>query len=220
MTLLQPAYKLFFFRFILPSSDPARVFDAHFLNGFTGGLIAACKTVGCVWLSGETPQLKGKIYQDKIDIAGSVFALLPAGATAIDGSKLAAGNKIVLIASSGPHENGFTTLRALADKLPDGYRSKLPDGQEFWQAINAPSVLYTPLIQSLLKEKIEITNLENITGHGWQKPDAFTQKPFLSHKKYFACTAHFYFHRRANWYEQKRNAQNFQLRFRFCYLSS
>ena len=153
----------------LPSSDPKKVFDSHFLNGFTAGLIFACKVVGCVWISGETPQLKGKIYPDKLDIAGSVFALLPAGATAIDGSKLKAGNKIVLIGSSGPHENGFTTLRALADKLPGGYRSKLPNGQEFWQAINAPSILYTPLIQNLLKANIEIANLENITGHGWLK---------------------------------------------------
>ncbi len=160
----------------LPSSDPKKVFDANFLEGFTSGLIAACKTVGCVWISGETPQLKGKIFEDKLDIAGSLFALLPAGQAVIDGSKLTAGNKIVLIASSGPHENGFTTLRALADKLPDGYRSKLSDSQEFWQAINAPSKLYTPLIQNLLKENVEICNLENITGHGWLKIMRSTKK--------------------------------------------
>jgi phosphoribosylformylglycinamidine cyclo-ligase len=153
----------------LPSSDPKKVFDTSFIDGFTTGLIHACKTVGCVWISGETPQLKGKIYEDKLDIAGSLFALSPAGTAVIDGSKLQAGNKIVLIGSSGPHENGFTTLRALADKLPNGYRSQLPNGQEFWQAINAPSKLYTPLVQNLLKEQVEISNLENITGHGWLK---------------------------------------------------
>jgi len=164
----------------LPSSDPKKVFDSNFLDGFTAGLIYACKTVGCVWISGETPQLKGKIYEDKLDIAGSLFALLPAGITTIDGSKLQAGNKIVLIGSSGPHENGFTTLRALAEKLPYGYRSKLSNGQEFWQAINTPSKLYTPLVQKLLKEKVEVCNLENITGHGWLKLMRST-KPLCYH---------------------------------------
>ena len=166
----------------LPSSQPEKIFDLVFLDGFTDGLVSACKTVGCTWISGETPQLKGKIHEDKIDIAGSLFALLPAGASPIDGKKLQAGNKIIFVASSGPHENGFTTLRALAKKLPDGYRTNLPDGQQFWQAINAPSQLYTPLIQNLLKEKIEICNLENITGHGWLKLMR-SQKDFCYHIK-------------------------------------
>lgn len=153
----------------LPSSNPENIFNASFIEGFTDGLIAGCKTVGCVWISGETPQLKGKICEDKLDIAGSLFALMPPQMMPIDGTRLSAGNKIVFIGSSGPHENGFTTLRALADKLPQGYRSKLPDGQEFWQAINAPSKLYTPLVQKLLSEKIDICALENVTGHGWLK---------------------------------------------------
>lgn len=153
----------------LPSSAPEQIFNSNFLNGFTSGIIEACKKVACVWISGETPQLKGKIFSDKLDIAGSAFAIMPEGNSAIDSSKLAPGNNIVLVGSSGPHENGFTTLRALAAKLPHGYRTKLPSGQEFWRAINAPSVLYTPLIQALLKAKVSISNLENITGHGWLK---------------------------------------------------
>jgi phosphoribosylformylglycinamidine cyclo-ligase len=153
----------------LPSSTPETVFDQSFLNGFLNGFVSGCKTVGCVWISGETPQLKGKIYPDKLDVAGALFGLMPPGITPIDGANLKAGNKIVFLNSSGPHENGFTTLRKIAKDLKDGYRTKLPDGKEFWQAINAPSVLYTPVIQDLLKAKLPITGIENITGHGWQK---------------------------------------------------
>lgn len=76
----------------------------------------------------------------------------------------------MLIESSGPHENGFTSLRDLAGRLEHGYRTRITaDGPEYWRAINAPSRLYTPVIQQLLKDGVPLTNVENITGHGWQK---------------------------------------------------
>jgi phosphoribosylformylglycinamidine cyclo-ligase len=153
----------------LPSSEPEKVFDQSFLAGFTEGFVEGCRIVECAWISGETPQLKGKICEGKVDIAGAVFGMVPPGCTPIDGSSLAPGNKILLVGSSGPHENGFTTLRGLAPKLTDGYRTRLSDGRQFWQAINAASKLYSPLVQRLLEEKLAITAIENVTGHGWSK---------------------------------------------------
>ncbi|PIQ77892.1 phosphoribosylformylglycinamidine cyclo-ligase [Candidatus Peregrinibacteria bacterium CG11_big_fil_rev_8_21_14_0_20_46_8] len=153
----------------MPSARPDLMFHKNFMQGFLDGFVEGCRAVGCVYFSGETPQLKSKLYEDKLDIAGALFGLMPAGIAPISSSNLKAGNKIVFVESSGPHENGFTTLRDLAKKLPQGYRTKMPSGREFWEGINEGSKLYTPLVESILDDGIHPTNIEPITGHGWQK---------------------------------------------------
>ena len=153
----------------LPSSTPESVFTSEFLEGFLDGFVEGCRRVKCVYLAGETPQLKTKMIANRLDIAGAVCGILPAGVQPIDGSSLAAGDQIVFVASSGPHENGFTTLREISIRLKQGYRTKDSAGVEFWQGINAASNLYAPLVQAILARGIVPTNLENITGHGWQK---------------------------------------------------
>lgn len=153
----------------LPSSTPELVFTPQFLKGFLDGFVEGCHQVGCVYFSGETPQLKNKLHEGIIDVAGALFGILPAGVDPINSDDVASGDQIVFVESSGPHENGFTSFRALAEQLPEGYRTKLPSGQEYWQALNAPSKLYTPLIQSILRSGIRPTNVEPISGHGWQK---------------------------------------------------
>lgn len=153
----------------VPTSTPESVFTEGFLSGFLDGFVSGCERVGSVYISGETPQLKTKIVEGRVDLAGAVFGAMPEGHEPISGADLAPGQPIVLIASSGPQENGYTPLRALAEKLPNGFRTGLPSGIEYWQALNKASVLYSPLVQEILRRGIAPVSMENISGHGWLK---------------------------------------------------
>ena len=81
----------------LPSSTPELVFNPVFMKGFLDGFVEGCRQVKCVYFSGETPQLKGKLVEGKLDIAGALFGLVPAGKKPVDGTDLGAGDTIVFV---------------------------------------------------------------------------------------------------------------------------
>jgi phosphoribosylformylglycinamidine cyclo-ligase len=141
------------------------------------GWAAACKKSGAAWGGGETPTLKGVIDPQTIDLAGSAIGLINPKERLILGDKLAAGDAIVLVESSGIHANGITFVRSLADTSPGLYQTKLSDGRTFGEAILTPTYLYVALVRELLEAGIEIHYMVNITGHGWRKLMRATQ-PF------------------------------------------
>ena len=70
--------------------------------------------------------------------------------------------------------------RKVADNLPKGYATKIPDGTMYGEALLVPTILYSRLIQKLLDSGVDIHYMSNITGHGWKKimrhPDTFTYR--------------------------------------------
>ena len=75
----------------------------------------------------------------------------------------------MLLASSGIHANGVSLARKLAERLPDGYRTRLADGTLYGEALLAPTTLYAPVTEALAAAGITPHYCANITGHGWRK---------------------------------------------------
>src|SRR5262249_18410379 len=129
----------------------------------------ACVHAGAVWGGGESPTLADLVAEADIEIAGSAFGVIP-DQKPILGDDLAAGDDIVLIESSGLHTNGASLVRALAEQLPGGYRTLLPNGKEFGEAVLAPSRIYVPLVAALKADPtVHVTYLSHTTGHGLRK---------------------------------------------------
>ncbi len=142
----------------------------------------ACADAGCVWGGGESPSLPGLLAGEDIELAGAAVGAVPAGRAAILGERLAPGDEIVLVASSGLHANGASLARLVAGRLPDGYATELPAygspptpasarsaATTLGEALLEPSVMYVPLIAALLEADVELTYLSHVTGHGLLK---------------------------------------------------
>ena len=141
--------------------------DRH--SGLLSGWREACVAAGAVWGGGESPSLPELVSAPDIELAGSAVGLVPAGRAPLLGADLAAGDEIVLVSSSGLHANGSSLARQVAGLLEDGYRTPLPSGRAFGEALLDRSAMYVPLVRALLAGDVELHYLSHITGHGLLK---------------------------------------------------
>ena len=132
----------------------------------------ACDACGVAWGGGETPALAGIVADGRIDLAASCTGLINPKDRLSVGDKLAPGDAIVMLASSGIHANGLSLARKLVERLPQGYLTPIsaePGSPSFGEALLAPTVLYSPVTEALYKAGITPRYCANITGHGWRK---------------------------------------------------
>lgn len=133
------------------------------------GWTEACVESGATWGGGETPALAGVITPGTIDLGGACVGVVKPKERLVLGDRLAPGDAIVLLGSSGIHANGLTLARALAERLPEGYATDIGDGTMYGDALLAPTVLYPAVVRGLFEAGIDVHYLANITGHGWRK---------------------------------------------------
>jgi phosphoribosylformylglycinamidine cyclo-ligase len=133
------------------------------------GWARACKLAGALWGGGETPTLSGIVNPKTIDLAGSAIGLISPKKRLTLGSRITTGDAIVCIESSGIHANGLSLARAIAQRLPKGYRKKLASGQMYGEALLVPTHLYAQFVQTVFDSGVDIHYMVNITGHGFRK---------------------------------------------------
>jgi phosphoribosylformylglycinamidine cyclo-ligase len=143
--------------------------DAERAQALVAGWRRACETCGVAWGGGETPALAGIVEAGRIDLAASCTGLVNPKERLSVGDKLAAGDAIVLLSSSGIHANGLSLARKLVERLPQGYLTEVAPGLSYGEALLAPTVLYSPVTEALWKAGITPHYSANITGHGWRK---------------------------------------------------
>lgn len=154
--------------------------DTQRANALVDGWKRACDRCGVAWGGGETPALAGIVEPGRIDLAASCTGIVNPKTRLSLGDRLAAGDTIVLLASSGIHANGLSLARKLVERLPAGYLSEVAPGLSYGEALLAPTLLYSPVTEALHRAGIVPHYAANITGHGWRKllrhPSTFTYR--------------------------------------------
>lgn len=157
------------------------VVNAYFATGaaswYTGtrqaslvaGFARACHDAGAAWGGGESPTLQGLVAPDGIELAASVIGWVPTGFEPVLGSTLGVGDEIVLVGSSGLHQNGASLVRAVATTLPHGLATPLGSGRLFGDAVLDAGLIYVGLVERLFCEAVPVHYLSHITGHGLRK---------------------------------------------------
>lgn len=159
--LVQGAVPLFFLDYLATGKLSPDVAE-HIVHG----LARACKDNGCALLGGETAEMPG-FYQDgEYDVAGFIVGVVDR-ARLIDGKRIAAGDVLIGLPSTGLHTNGYSLARKIAfEEMKLKVDTHVPDlGETIGQALLRPHRTYLPVIKPLLGKGV-IKGMAHITGGG------------------------------------------------------
>lgn len=127
------------------------------------GIGEGCKMAGCALIGGETAEMPGMYTGEDYDLAGFSVGVVEKKEI-IDQKKVAVGNTLIGVASSGPHSNGYSLIRKIID------RSGATLDQSFGastlgETLLTPTKIYVKAIQAL-QSQISINGIAHITGGG------------------------------------------------------
>ena len=132
------------------------------------GIAEACKEAGCALLGGETAELPGMYAAGEYDLAGFTVGVV-ARAKIVDGKRVAEGDRIIGLPSSGLHSNGYSLARRVlfdAMKLTPSDRPVQLGGKTVGEALLAPTRLYPRHVQAVLAAGVDVHAMSHITGGG------------------------------------------------------
>ncbi len=140
--------------------------DRKRTEDFIIGWKRACDEFEVTWGGGETPVLKDIIVNNAIDLAGAAFGHIKPKERIVLGNKIKVADNIILFESSGIMMNGLTLARKIADKLPNGLKTRLPNYKMFGEELLNPAKIYFQVVKDIFDAGIDIYYMVNITGHG------------------------------------------------------
>jgi phosphoribosylformylglycinamidine cyclo-ligase len=130
------------------------------------GIGEGCLQANCSLIGGETAEMPGFYRDNEYDLAGFAVGLVD-NEKIVDGSEIRPGHRLVGIASSGLHSNGYSLVRKICfEVLKLKVDSHIPDlGKTIGEELLTPTRIYAETIQSLIRD-LPIQGLAHITGGG------------------------------------------------------
>ena len=159
--LVQGAKPLFFLDYLSMGN-----LESDRAAAIIAGIGDGCKKAKCALIGGETAEMPGFYQQNEYDLAGFAVGIVD-NSKIIDGTEVRVGHKLIGIASSGLHSNGYSLVRKICFEV---LKMKVDDyvadfGRTLGEELLTPTTIYVEPILNLLKD-MPVHGLAHITGGG------------------------------------------------------
>ncbi|MFO1418976.1 MAG: phosphoribosylformylglycinamidine cyclo-ligase [Methylotetracoccus sp.] len=128
-----------------------------------GGIARGCELAGCALVGGETAEMPGMYRDGDYDLAGFAVGIVEK-ACLIDGQRVAVGDRLIGLPSSGPHSNGYSLIRRVLERSGAALTDLL-DGRSLGEQLMEPTRIYVTSALRVI-EKLGVHAIAHITGGG------------------------------------------------------
>ena len=158
------AKPLFFLDYIACGKNiPEKIAD------IVGGVAEGCVQSGAALIGGETAEHPGMMPVEDYDLAGFAVGIVDKKKI-LDNTRMAEGDVVIALASSGVHSNGFSLVRKVFDIDNNPASLYTPNealgGKSIAETLLTPTKIYVKSVLALL-EKVDVKGISHITGGGF-----------------------------------------------------
>lgn len=131
------------------------------------GVAEGCVQSGASLTGGETAEMPGFYPEDEYDLAGFAVGVVDKDKI-LDNTKVAEGDVILALPSSGVHSNGFSLVRKVFDVENADLKAPVEalGGASLGETLLTPTKIYVKPVLALLEE-VEVKAISHITGGGF-----------------------------------------------------
>lgn len=131
------------------------------------GVAEGCKQSGCALIGGETAEHPGLMAEDDYDLAGFTVGVCDKK-DLITGENIKAGDKLIGIASSGVHSNGFSLVRKVFTMNEENLNRYVESlGTTLGEALLTPTRIYVKALKVVKESGVTVKGCSHITGGGF-----------------------------------------------------
>lgn len=134
--------------------------EAEVAADLVKGVSEGCLQSDCALIGGETAEMPGFYKEGDYDIAGFAVGVVEKEQI-ISGQDIKEGDKLIGIASSGIHSNGYSLVRKVFTDLDREF-----NGRPIYETLLEPTKIYVKPVLSIL-DKFKVKGMAHITGGGF-----------------------------------------------------
>ena len=127
------------------------------------GIAEGCRQAGCALIGGETAEMPGVYAPGDFDLAGFCVGIVERNRV-IDGSSIRPGDRLLAIASSGVHSNGFSLIRRVAETTAADFDQDC-GGRRLGEVLMTPTRIYVKALLALAAS-LRPKGIVHVTGGG------------------------------------------------------